>query len=95
MIWLTWRQFRTQAIVALVALVVVGGALVALGLWMRHAYDTGIATCTTPMARTAGPAGPPIHGDGLGRTVHDLLLRRRTYSLVVWFRRTLDQVFGA
>jgi hypothetical protein len=48
MIWLTWRQFRTQAIVAIVALVVVGGALLALGLWMRHAYDSGIATCTTP-----------------------------------------------
>ena len=48
MIWLTWRQFRTQAVVAIVALVVVGGALLALGLWMRHSYETGIAACTTP-----------------------------------------------
>ncbi|MFD0257510.1 hypothetical protein ACFVH7_04420 [Kitasatospora indigofera] len=45
MIWVTWRQFRTQAAVGTVAL---GGAavfLLLLGLRMRADYDANLARC--------------------------------------------------
>jgi hypothetical protein len=46
MIWLTWRQFRSQAATALIALVVAAVVLGATGAHLRHLYDTsGIATC--------------------------------------------------
>ncbi|HTJ33789.1 MAG TPA: ABC transporter permease subunit [Dactylosporangium sp.] len=45
MIWLTWRQFRTQAFVAVAGLVVVGAYLVYLGLRIRHDYTAGIVNC--------------------------------------------------
>jgi hypothetical protein len=47
-IWLSWRQFRTQAIVVFGALAVFALVLIATGLRLRHWYDTsGIATCGT------------------------------------------------
>jgi ABC-type transport system involved in multi-copper enzyme maturation permease subunit len=45
MIWLTWRQFRTQAVVALAALAAVSIYLVILGYQIRHAYTTDILGC--------------------------------------------------
>jgi ABC-type transport system involved in multi-copper enzyme maturation permease subunit len=45
MIWLTWRQFRTQALVALGALAALAIYLVILGDQMRHAYTTDIVGC--------------------------------------------------
>ncbi|HKT04316.1 MAG TPA: ABC transporter permease subunit [Rugosimonospora sp.] len=46
MIWLTWRQLRTQAMVAAVFLGVLAVALVVTGLRLAHIYDTsGVATC--------------------------------------------------
>jgi hypothetical protein len=45
MIWLTWRQFRTQAVVALAALSALAIYLVILGYQMRHAYTTDIVGC--------------------------------------------------
>ncbi|MFG2331496.1 transporter [Streptomyces sp. NPDC048604] len=45
MIWLTWRQFRTQAVVAFVALAALAIYLVILGYQMRHAYSTDIVGC--------------------------------------------------
>ena len=45
MIWLTWRQFRGQALVALVALGALAIYLVILGLQLRSAYDTNVG-CT-------------------------------------------------
>ncbi|MFG2335143.1 ABC transporter permease subunit [Streptomyces yangpuensis] len=45
MIWLTWRQFRTQAVVAFVALAALAIYLVILGVRMRHAYTTDIVGC--------------------------------------------------
>jgi hypothetical protein len=45
MIWLTWRQFRTQAVVAFVALAALAIYLVILGYQMRHAYTTDIVGC--------------------------------------------------
>jgi hypothetical protein len=48
MIWLTWRQFRAQAIVASAALAVLAVVLAVTGLHLAHLYDTsGIATCPT------------------------------------------------
>jgi hypothetical protein len=45
MIWLTWRQFRTQAVAASGALAVLAIYLVFLGYRMRHAYTTDILGC--------------------------------------------------
>lgn len=39
MIWLTWRQFRTQAVVAAAALAVLAVVLLITGLHVAHAYD--------------------------------------------------------
>lgn len=47
MIWLAWRQFRTQAAVVFGALAVVAVVVIITGLQLRHWYDTsGIATCS-------------------------------------------------
>ncbi len=47
MIWLTWRQARTQAWVALAALAAVAIVLLVTGFQLAHLYDTsGVATCT-------------------------------------------------
>jgi ABC-type transport system involved in multi-copper enzyme maturation permease subunit len=46
MIWLTWRQFRGQAVTALAALAALGGGLVVLGLVIRHFYQLDIVDCT-------------------------------------------------
>jgi ABC-type transport system involved in multi-copper enzyme maturation permease subunit len=45
MIWLTYRQFRTQAVVALAALSWLAIYLVILGYEMRDAYTTDIVGC--------------------------------------------------
>jgi ABC-type transport system involved in multi-copper enzyme maturation permease subunit len=46
MIWLTWRQFRAQSVLALAALAAAAIYLVYLGLTIRHAHGTGIAPDT-------------------------------------------------
>jgi hypothetical protein len=46
MIWLAWRQFRFQAVVALGAFAVLGVGMAITGLHLRDLYDTsGIAAC--------------------------------------------------
>jgi hypothetical protein len=46
MIWLTWRQFRTQAMVAAAVLVLVAIALGSTGPHLAHLYDSsGLLTC--------------------------------------------------
>jgi len=46
MIWLTWRQFRTQAIIAASALSSVGIALLITGVALRHrCAHAGIGAC--------------------------------------------------
>ena len=45
MIWLTWRQFRTQALVAAGALTLLAIYLIILGVRMRHDYTTDILGC--------------------------------------------------
>lgn len=49
MIWLTWRQFRGQALVALAALTALAICLVVLGLRLRTVYDDaiGCAGCSS------------------------------------------------
>lgn len=45
MIWLTWRQFRGQALTALAALAVLAIYLVLLGLAIRNSYDVNVIDC--------------------------------------------------
>jgi hypothetical protein len=46
MIWLTWRQFRAQALTALAVLAVTATYLLITGLQMHHTYSADLATCT-------------------------------------------------
>ena len=47
MIWLTWRQARTQTLVAIAALAVVAVTLLITGINLAHLYDSsGVASCT-------------------------------------------------
>jgi hypothetical protein len=46
MIWLTWRQFRTQAAVVFAALAALAAILALTGPSLAHDYATGIAACT-------------------------------------------------
>lgn len=45
MIWMSWRQFRAQALVGVVALVVLAVYLVYLGVDIRDAHDGYLAQC--------------------------------------------------
>lgn len=45
MIWLTWRQFRAQALVVAVGLAAAAIAFAVTGPGMAHFYDTTVATC--------------------------------------------------
>ncbi|WP_412543394.1 ABC transporter permease [Longispora sp. K20-0274] len=45
MIWLTWRQFRTQAAVVYAALVVLAATLAVTGPGLARDYDAGLASC--------------------------------------------------
>ena len=45
MIWLVWRQFRTQAAVLFGVLVAVGIVLAVTGTHLVHLYDTTVANC--------------------------------------------------
>ncbi|OKJ16821.1 ABC transporter permease subunit [Kitasatospora sp. CB01950] len=54
MIWLTWRQFRTQALIGLGALLLLAGYLVVLGLDVHHAQQDTLAHCSA-RADCTGP----------------------------------------
>jgi hypothetical protein len=45
MIWMSWRQFRTQAMVAAAALVLISACLVILGTDIRDTYDGYLTWC--------------------------------------------------
>ena len=45
MIWMSWRQFRPQAMVAAAALVVIATYLVILGMQIRDTYDGYLTQC--------------------------------------------------
>ncbi|HEV2636006.1 MAG TPA: hypothetical protein VGX23_12705 [Actinocrinis sp.] len=56
MIWLTWRQFRTQAMVTLAILAAATVYITATGLQMHHDYTTDLAFCPDPLGcRLWGP----------------------------------------
>ena len=46
MIWLTWRQFRSQALTALAILAAAAIYFLITGLQMHHAYSADLAACT-------------------------------------------------
>jgi len=46
MIWLTWRQFRTPAAVAIGGLLVVAVVCLITGPGLVHLYDTNVASCS-------------------------------------------------
>lgn len=45
MIWLTWRQYRAQTLVALAVLAAIAVFLVVTGLQIRDSYDSTVAPC--------------------------------------------------
>jgi hypothetical protein len=45
MIWVAWRQFRAQAVTAVIGLVLVGAWLLATGPGLRSEYADGLASC--------------------------------------------------
>jgi len=47
MIWLTWRQFRPQALVALTILAALAVYLLITGTQLRHAYTSDLAGCSS------------------------------------------------
>ena len=58
MIWVTWRQHRTQAIVCLALFCVITVAAVALGAWMRSTFNAdGLGAC---LARSGGAGCPDV-----------------------------------
>jgi ABC-2 family transporter protein len=62
MIWLTWRQFRVQTLVATVALAVIAAYLVYLGTDIRDAHDAYRARCASRPA-DCPPALAQFRGD--------------------------------
>ncbi len=46
MIWLTWRQFRVQALTALAILAAAAIYFLVTGLHMHHTYTADLTTCT-------------------------------------------------
>jgi hypothetical protein len=57
MIWVTWRQHRTQAVVMLGLLVAITIAAVTLGAWMRATFSAdGLSTCLAHGAGAGCPA---------------------------------------
>ncbi len=45
MTWVAWRQFRTQALVAVAALVLLALVLIPTGAQLRHLFDTDVVPC--------------------------------------------------
>ncbi len=56
MIWLTWRQFRAQALAALAMLAAAAIYFLVTGLQMHHTYAADLAACT-PLHDCGGVLG--------------------------------------
>jgi ABC-type transport system involved in multi-copper enzyme maturation permease subunit len=52
MIWLTWRQFRAQALIGLAALAALAIFLIILGMRIRGTYDANVTDCGTTCSVT-------------------------------------------
>lgn len=75
MIWLTWRQQRTETLVAALVLALLAAALVPVGLHMASVYDNaGLARCV-------------VHGgDGCGSAINNFDSRFHNLGgLIAWF----------
>jgi len=59
MIWLTWRQFRVQALLAAIALVVVAAVVFVTGAHLHDLYDTSAASCRDCAEGAAAISRPP------------------------------------
>jgi hypothetical protein len=58
MIWVTWRQHRTQAFICLGVFCAIAIFAIVTGTWMRSAFSAdGLGTC---LARSAGAACPGV-----------------------------------
>jgi hypothetical protein len=66
MIWLTWRQFRMQAVVTAAAIVALSAYVLFLGFSTRHAYNTDIVGCTPDACSDAIENFTNRYGDELG-----------------------------
>jgi hypothetical protein len=82
MIWLSWRQFRGQAIVAAAVLAVLAVALAVTGFRLTHLYDTsGVAACQA-------------HGD-CGTVVNAFLNQAKTGIYSVLFYGGIAVLYAA
>ncbi len=89
MIWLSWRQFRVQAAVALVALLGAAVLLLVTGLHLRHLYNAaGLAT----MCKPGNPACATAEASFMH---HDVLLRSLLGPLLIVIPALLGVFWGA
>jgi hypothetical protein len=89
MIWVAWRQFRPQAIIAAVALAVVAIVVAATGPGIAGAYNSsGLPACHTGCATDAGNFFA-----GLGRL--DLLLYIGSFLLMYLAPAVMGLFWGA
>jgi hypothetical protein len=54
MFWLTWRQFRVQALVAATALTALALYLAVLGRSIRHTYSSSLVGCPSGAEGSGG-----------------------------------------
>ena len=66
MMWLTWRQFRAQAIAAAAALAALAVIFGVTGPHLAHLYDvSGLATCRTNCSALASTFTSSMKSDAL------------------------------
>jgi hypothetical protein len=62
MIWLTWRQYRKQALYTLVALAALAALMLPTGLSMHHAFTrSGLAACLSKLGTAQLISGDDCH----------------------------------
>ncbi|MFC7246005.1 ABC transporter permease subunit [Catellatospora aurea] len=67
MIWLTWRQFRPQAVTGLALLAAAAILFLVTGWRMHHSYTTALAWCALPDACDGATAGARALGAQLSQ----------------------------
>jgi hypothetical protein len=77
-IWLAWRQLRTSALAATLALVAILVALLVTGSQLLHVYDTVVAPCAAhhggPFSNACAPLTGHLFSDGHLRHVFGTLV---------------------
>jgi hypothetical protein len=87
MIWLTWRQFRAQAIAAAAALAVLAVIFGVTGPHLAHLYDvSGLATCRTNCAALTNTFVTSMKADA----IYPVLLS----LLITWWAGPIDRAGG-